>query len=90
MEQALTMTAAARQLGITRTTLRRLVREGVLPTLDNPLDRRQRLIPVSAIEQLKQDTTPSRPRPRTIGMVSDGTLQSDDLDAYLREHWKPG
>jgi excisionase family DNA binding protein len=89
MEQGLTMTAAAERLGITRTTLRRLVREGELPTLNNPLDRRERLIPVSAIEQLERESPRSRARPRTIGIVSDGRLQSKDVDEYLRAHWQP-
>lgn len=89
MDQQLTMTAAAERLGITRTTLRRLVREGTLPALDNPLDKRERLIPVSAIEQLEREGARSRVRPRTIGIVSDGRLQSEDIDAYLNEHWQP-
>lgn len=31
----------------------------------------------------------ARPRPRTFGMVNDPTLQSADLEDYMREHWRP-
>jgi hypothetical protein len=31
----------------------------------------------------------ARPRPRTFGMVNDPSVQSADIEDYMREHWKP-
>ncbi len=86
---AVTMSEAAERLGITRVTLRRLVHEGTLPTKPNPLDKRQRLIPVAALERLR----PSVPRLhvpfRSDGAGCNHDVQSADLDAYLEARWRP-
>jgi excisionase family DNA binding protein len=37
----------------------------------------------------REDGTDTVLWPRTVGMVSDGAIQSEDLDDYLREHWRP-
>ena len=50
---ALSITEAAERLGVSRVKVRALVKEGTLPAMTNPLDRRERLIPLSAIEQLE-------------------------------------
>ena len=84
MPETLTMTQAAERLQITRTTLRRLVREGVLPTMANPLDKRERLIPEEAI--LKLQGANARPRPRTIGAMNDPELRSDELEDFIAVH----
>src|SRR5579884_908808 len=55
MGTAITMTEAARRLGITRVTLGRLVREGKLSVVENPLDKRQRLIQEDAIRALQRE-----------------------------------
>ncbi|MBV9282799.1 MAG: helix-turn-helix domain-containing protein [Chloroflexi bacterium] len=82
------MTEAARRLGITRTTLRRLVKEGRLPTAENPLDKRQRLIPLRALETLR-GAGDSPPRlPRTLGIVHDPTLQSSELEDMMEAEWR--
>ncbi len=89
MQDTLTMTEAAKRLGITRVTLGRLVREGKLPTMENPLDKRQRLIPVAAIERLQgRSGAGRRPRPRTLGSVSDPELRSDQIEDYIETRWK--
>ena len=31
----------------------------------------------------------NRPYPHSIGMVSDGTIQSEDLEDHMRTHWRP-
>jgi predicted site-specific integrase-resolvase len=46
------LTDAAKRLGISPTTLRRLVTDGQLQTYANPLDKRQRLVDVEAVEAL--------------------------------------
>lgn len=53
MDDTLTMTEAARRLGVSRVKVRALIKEGVLPAMTNPLDKRERRIPVIAIEQLE-------------------------------------
>lgn len=88
MQDALTMTQAAKRLGITRTTLRRLVKEGRLPIRENPLDKRERLIPAEAIEELQGTrSAPPRPRPRTLASVADLGIRSDEVEEYLEANW---
>jgi len=90
MENAVTLKEAARRLGVSRHKVWLLVREGTLPARQNPLDKREKLIPVSAVEELAATgKTTQRPRPRTFGIVNDPTLQSSEIEDYMREHWKP-
>ena len=85
-----TMKEVAARLGTSNATMWKLVKEGVLEVRQNPLDRRQRLIPVSAIERLKdKGGAARRPRPRTLGSVSVPELRSDQLEEYIRSRWKP-
>jgi excisionase family DNA binding protein len=81
------MGEAAERLGITRVTLRRLVHEGTLPTRPNPLDKRQRLIPVAALERLRHPG-PHVPF-RSDGAGCNRDVQSVEIDAYLEAHWRP-
>jgi hypothetical protein len=84
------MKEAAARLGISNATMWKLVRDGVLEVRQNPLDRRQRLIPVSAIERLQdKGGAARRPAPRTLGSVSDPELRSDQLEEYIKARWKP-
>ncbi len=48
------LTEAARRLGVSNTTMRRLVREGHVRTYSNPLDKRQKLVDPAEIERLRQ------------------------------------
>jgi excisionase family DNA binding protein len=85
-----TMKEAAARLGISNATMWKLVRDGVLEVRRNPLDRRQRLVRVSAIERLRaKGGAVRRPAPRTLGSVSDPELRSDRLEDYIGAHWKP-
>ena len=52
------MVEAARRLGVSKLTLRRIVREQGLTTYDNPLDKRQTLLDAAEVERV------ARPRPR--------------------------
>ncbi len=52
------MLEAARRLGVSKLTMRRIVREAGLMTYDNPLDKRQRLLDAAEVERV------ARPRPR--------------------------
>lgn len=84
---AVTMTEAARRLNVSVVKIRMLVREGVLPARENPLDKREKLIPVAAVRQLEQQgSQPERPWPRGIGMIADSDFQSEDAEAYMEGH----
>jgi len=50
---ALSINETAERLGVSRVKVRGLVKEGILPAMTNPLDRRERLIPLRAIEDLE-------------------------------------
>ena len=56
----ITMTEAAQRLGVSLVKVRSLVREGVLPVRDNPLDKREKLIPVDAVEKLAKQGQPAQ------------------------------
>lgn len=88
-ERALNMTDAARRLGKSRVTIRRLVREGVLPSTADAVDRRQRLIPVSAIQSLEVAGQPKPLHFRSDGAGANDAVRSDEIDAYLEAHWRP-
>ena len=82
MEPAITMTEAAQRLGVSRKTLYRLVRERSFPARRDLHDRRQRLIPVSALEALDVVTRQMRTRGATANPESEG----DRLEEGMREH----
>jgi excisionase family DNA binding protein len=89
MSETVTVTEAARRLGVSRTKVWTMVRDGELQAFPDPLDKRQRLIEVQAIKQIQARRGAARPYPRSIGMVSDGTVQSKDMEEYMEAHWKP-
>jgi hypothetical protein len=91
MENTLTITETAQRLGVSRHKVWTLVKEGTLPTRRNPLDKREKLIPVDAVERLAAEGKPAhRPYPRSIGIVADGSLPCRDSEEYMEAHWKPG
>lgn len=82
-----TMTEAARRLQVSVAKIRALVREGVLPVRANPLDKREKLIPVAAVERLAQlGESREPPWPRSIGIIADPTFQSEDAEAWTDMH----
>lgn len=57
----ITASQARRLLGISKPTLARLIREGVLPTIDSPLDMRVKLVHTSDVLALLQYKHQRRP-----------------------------
>ena len=53
-QRRMLLTAAAKRLGISNTTIRKMVADGKLKTYENPLDGRHKLVDVAAIEALEQ------------------------------------
>jgi excisionase family DNA binding protein len=85
--ESVTITEAARRLSVSVVKIRNLVREGVLPATSNPLDKREKLIPLEAVQELaKQRNAVTRPWPRSVGMIADATFQSEDAEAYMEAH----
>lgn len=88
VERSLTVTETARRLGVSRHKVWTLIKEGTLPTRGNPLDKREKLIPVEAVERLgAEGSSLRRPYPSTIGIVADGTLPSSESEEYMRAHF---
>jgi excisionase family DNA binding protein len=86
MDSTVSVTEAARRLGVSRKKVWRLISEGTLPTRPNPLDRRQKLIPVEALGPLTEQAHP-RPLPSWVGMVSDPEFNSSESEEYMKRHW---
>ncbi|MBX3071589.1 MAG: hypothetical protein KF883_13880 [Thermomicrobiales bacterium] len=36
-----------------------------------------------------EQSRPTRPLPKSLGMASDGTIDAAEYEAWLDEHWKP-
>ena len=88
MHSTLTVTEAARRLGVSRHKVWALIKDGTLLARANPLDRRQKLIPVEAVENLLAEGNSVRlPYPSTIGIVADGSLPSSESEDYMRAHF---
>lgn len=58
--QYMTVGEARAYLGVSKRKMTQLIESGVLPSEENPLDRRTKSIKRSAVEQLKRST----PEPR--------------------------
>jgi excisionase family DNA binding protein len=93
MQDVMTITEAARYLGVSRTKIWTLVREGKLTARQNPLDKRERLVPASALRQLRENGRAgltSRSLPKTVGMFEGPVVvHSDEIEDYLEAHWRP-
>ncbi len=50
----MTASQARRLLGVSKVTLARLIRDGVLPTTESPLDKRVKLVRASDVQTLLQ------------------------------------
>jgi excisionase family DNA binding protein len=92
MQDTMTIREAAEFLGVSRTKVWSLIKEGRLTATQNPLDKRERLIPGEEIRQLQQQSMAPRRHllPKTVGLY-DGpvTVHSDEYEDYLKAHWRP-
>jgi excisionase family DNA binding protein len=87
--ETVTLLDAARVLGVSRTTVWAMLRTGELQAYQDPIDKRRRLIPMQSIRSLlERRGQPPRSRPRTVGMVSDGSVQSEDIEEHIGENWR--
>jgi excisionase family DNA binding protein len=89
MDQSVNVTEAAARLGVSRRKVWQLIREGTLPYQRDPVDRRQKLIPVDALNDLRSDHSAPPELPSFIGCIADGTFDAAQIDEYLAEHWRP-
>jgi excisionase family DNA binding protein len=92
MDTTLTVTEAAAFLGVSRTTVWAMVRDGRLPASPDPVDRRRKRIPRAALAGLRDGqggNAASRPWPRSIG-IYDGPVDvpARDAEEYMAEHWR--
>lgn len=53
-EEFMSMTEAREYLGISKTKIWRLVKEGAIKTYEDPLDKRKHLVRLRDVEKLKQ------------------------------------
>jgi excisionase family DNA binding protein len=85
--ELVTMSEAAQILGVSSTTMWRLVRDGVMPTHQDPLDRRSKLIDRADLERLMAQSRSSRQ------FQSDGIdmepvdTPSDRIKDWVRQTW---
>jgi DNA-binding MarR family transcriptional regulator len=87
--QHVTMREAASLLGVSHAKMWRLVRDGVLASQRNPLDRRQKVIRRTDIERLKSaGEATKRPQLQIIG-IADLGVQSEDVEEWLEANWRP-
>jgi hypothetical protein len=64
-------------------TLCRLAREEMLPATANPLKKRKKLVLVEARDRLRGSV--SRPGPKSVGVVEDLEVRSDEVDVRLEQ-----
>lgn len=82
-----TMSEAAQLLGVSNTTIWRLVREGVLTAQRDPLDRRSKLIGRADLERLLAGSRVQR-QFRSDGIDTDPVDRSSDrIKDWVRETW---
>jgi hypothetical protein len=90
MADEMTTSEAARWLGVSRSKISALLREGTLKAHQNPLDKREKLISVAALRKLRghsQSPLDGRPtsRLRSLGAGSNPDVHSDEIEDYLRD-----
>lgn len=90
-----TVAEAARVLGVNRRTVWRLISQGRLHAVTNPIDRRGKLVRWEDVEGLAhaggrgEAADSSRyPWPQTIGAADLG-ISSDEAEEWLEANWRP-
>jgi len=59
-DNLMTMADAARYLGVSRNTARRLIAEERVPTFGTPLDKRHRLVRLADLERFRHEIRPEQ------------------------------
>ncbi len=54
MAKTVTVEEARKELGISKVTIARLIKEGIIKTESNPLDRRSKLVRRQELDRLKE------------------------------------
>jgi excisionase family DNA binding protein len=86
VNDTLTITEAARFLGVSRHRIRELVRARHLPAQPDLRDRRQKRVPLAALEAFRPGAP--RPLPSYVGIAYNPSFQASDTDTYL-DVWDP-
>ena len=58
MQKLIPMKKAQEMLGVSKMKMYEMVKEGVLSSVPNPLDKRQKLVPVNEVKRLRQQFAP--------------------------------
>jgi excisionase family DNA binding protein len=88
------VTEAAVALGVSRRAVWRLIQQGRLRAVTNPIDHRAKLVKREDVARLVQPepdnlSDASRfPWPATAG-AADLDIQSDDVERWLEANWRP-
>lgn len=92
MDAHLSVTEAASFLGVSRTTVWAMVRDGRLPAFPDPVDRRRKRISRDDLVRLRERAdadTALRRWPKSVG-VYDGPVEvpARDAEEYMARHWR--
>lgn len=88
----MTIGEAAQELGVSRAQVRSLIKEGRLQAEQNPLDKRERLVPAETVRQFLSGRDESTSLALlSIASIDDGRVlvPSDEIEEYLRASWHP-
>lgn len=84
------MSEAAHLLGVSHTTMWRLVRDGVMPAYPDPLDRRSKLVRRADLDRLLTRSGAPR-RFHSDGIDTDPVdIPSDRIKGWVRATWHQG
>jgi len=90
-----TVAAAAETLGVKRRTIWRLINQGQLRAIANPIDRRAKLVSQEDVEKLAvpgikgpMGDGSHYPWPSTVGAADLG-VSSDEVEEWLEANWRP-
>jgi excisionase family DNA binding protein len=95
VNEYVTVAEAADVLGVNRRTVWRLINQGQLQAITNPIDRRAKLIRREDLERVAHpgahDGAPDslhHPWPQTAGAADLG-VRSDQVEEWLEANWRP-
>jgi excisionase family DNA binding protein len=95
MTEYVSVTEAAQTLGVNRRAVWRLINQGRLQAITNPIDHRAKLVKAEDVEKLARPGTGGgsphtsrRPWPTTAG-AADLDIRSDEVEEWLVANWRP-